>query len=267
MLEPRLVQLCAGDLLSAFKLPKVLYPLAWLPARRFAARLSQFDQLVGHRGLVEGGEFLQNQFSGGAVFSGIESLPRSGPLIIASNHPGMCDAMALWQAIGREDLKVIAAERELLKLLPNVSRRLIIVRQGSSESLRSASDHLAQGGALLTFPAGGIEPDPAVRPGFRESLKGWSPSIELLVKRTPSTALVPALVSGAISAEALRSPLIQWIQDGKERDWAGATLQILLRRMRRNRLSVSFGAPVQGGLSRIRESMVALLESNPELMP
>lgn len=265
--EQRLVQLCAGDLLSAFKLPRIFYPLAWAPARRFAARLNQFDRLVGDRGLVEGGRFLVDLYSGGARHHGREHLPETGPLVIAANHPGMCDAMALWQAIGREDLKVVAAERELLKLLPNVSQRLIIVKKGSSESVRAASDHLSQGGALLTFPAGGIEPDPAVRPGFSDSLKAWSPSIELLSRRTPSAAIVPALVSGAISLDAVESPLIKWIKDSRERDWAGATLQILLPQMRRNRIMVRFGPPLQGQLSDIQAAMLDLLAADPTLQP
>lgn len=264
--EARLIRLCASDLLSAFKLPRVLYPIALAPARRFAANLNSFDQLVGTTGIVAGGAFLLDLYSGGATFFGREHLQATGPMVVAANHPGMCDAMALWKGIAREDLKVMAAERELLKLLPNASSRLIIVKRGSSESLRSASDHLSKGGALLTFPAGGIEPDPALRTGLSDSLKTWSASLELLVKRTPSTVLIPALVSGAISATAIKSPLIRFIKDSSERDWAGATLQILARRMRQNQLRVAFGAPTKGELTEIQAAMLDLLNSSPNLL-
>ncbi len=99
------------------------------------------------------------------------------------------------------------------------------------------------------------------------SLTAWSPSIELLVRRTPSAAVVPALVSGALSADALESHLIKWIKDGKDRDWAGATLQILFKKLRGNRLSVCFGPRTPGELSAIQDGMLALLEARPDLLP
>ena len=49
--------------------------------------------------------------------------PARGPAIVVSNHPGLFDCLALFAAIGRDDLSTLAAERPLLAALPNFSRR------------------------------------------------------------------------------------------------------------------------------------------------
>ena len=82
-----------------------------------------------------------------------------------ANHPGMTDTVALLAALaGRPDLRVIAGDRPFLRALPHVARSLILLPEGGGAHLpvlRAAIAHLQQGGALLTFPAGCIEPDPA----------------------------------------------------------------------------------------------------------
>jgi len=57
------------------------------------------------------------------------------------------------------------------------------------------------------FPAGQIEPDPALHAGARESLDGWSPSVGVLARLAGGTRVVPAVVSGVLSAPAQRHPL------------------------------------------------------------
>jgi hypothetical protein len=63
---------------------------------------------------------------------GGERVPGEGPLLFLSNHPGLSDAVALFTAIARPDLRVIAAKWPLLDALPNTSRSLIMVTKGSS---------------------------------------------------------------------------------------------------------------------------------------
>jgi hypothetical protein len=266
-IDGNLVEVCANDLLTAFKLPPFFRWLAAIPAKRFARNLVHFDRLAGEQGIVPAGQFLVDAYSGGATWSGSETIPASGPVLIASNHPGMCDAMALWVAIGRSDLKVMAAERDLLKLLPHVSEKLIIVKPGTSDSIREASAHLRNGGALLTFPAGHIEPDPSLRTGSLRSFESWSASVDLLVRQVKGTILAPALVSGALSGKALASPFVRWMKTQKDRDWAGATLQILFPAYRRNRITVAFGSPVpQDSDSSLKAEMERLLRANPHLL-
>lgn len=57
--------------------------------------------------------------------------------------------------------------------------------------VRAAADHLRAGGALLTFPAGAIEPDPALRlADALTSLAGWRNATELFVRLVPETAVL-----------------------------------------------------------------------------
>ncbi len=138
------------------------------------------------------------------------ALPERGPLLVVSNHPGLYDALALFSAIGRDDLAVIAAERDLLLALPHVSRHLLAAKPGARAglSLRIAARHLARGGTLLHFPAGRIEPDPRLlaRERKEEALHPWMPGLDLLLalasRVRPDLVVVPAIVSGVVSLRA-----------------------------------------------------------------
>jgi hypothetical protein len=136
------------------------------------------------------------------------ALPRGGPLLVVSNHPGLYDALALFAAIGRDDLAVIAARRPLFAALPNVAARLLAVEPGAraATALRAAVRHLEQGGALLHFPAGRIEPDPRIAPHGTPLLAAWQPGVDLrgraLARLGPAAAAVPAIVSGVLSRRA-----------------------------------------------------------------
>ena len=106
------------------------------------------------------------------LVEGVDRVPREGPVLVVSNHPGLADAVALFATMPRDDLRVIAAERPFLSALPNTSRALIPVPDtptGRPGAVRVAARHLRRGGAVITFPGGKIEPDPAVLPGASEA--------------------------------------------------------------------------------------------------
>lgn len=257
-----LEELCVRDLLAAFKLtdkPGPWKQLARIPARRFAQKVRNFDNLAGREGLRAAGQYILNLFTREVQAGGVAQLPLHGPLIVASNHPGMTDAMALWTSIPRDDLKIIAADRDLLRCLPGIRPHLILMTAGSISAFREAKRHLLGGGCLLTFPAGKIEPDPTVRSGAQESLREWSSGTVLLAQRVPGTVLVPAFVHGVISREATQHPLLRYLKDEKDRDWAAATLQILLPKYRRLKVSVNFGLPVQPCQPALQKEMLQLI--------
>jgi hypothetical protein len=135
--------------------------------------------------------------------------PARGPVVVVSNHPGLFDALALFAAIDRDDLAVLAARRPLLEALPNVRRRLVVIDPGvlGGLALRGALRHLRAGGALLHFPAGRIEPDPRVAPPGAPLLAPWKPGLDALlaaaVRALPELRAVPAAVSGVLSRRAL----------------------------------------------------------------
>ncbi len=244
--SPELVRLCAEDLLRAYKLERFRVPLA-LPAKAIGGRIARLahecDRIVGAEGLVSGGHFLLERFASKVETFG--AIPREGPVLLASNHPGMMDAIAIWTELGREDLKIIAAERDLLDHLPNIRERLLISAPGESRVLYEASAWLQQGGAILTFPAGKIEPDPDVSPLAVESLQTWSTSLMILLRRNPAAKLVPVGVRGCLNRDAIGHPLLRAFRDQRDRDWAAATLQILLPRYRKTQIRVGFGPPAE----------------------
>jgi 1-acyl-sn-glycerol-3-phosphate acyltransferase len=242
------------DLIAAFKLDRLgwargaLELLCWAPARRFSRQLVVFDQIVADQGLPAAGRYILERFAHSFAAIGREHVPDTGPLLVVANHPGMADAMALWEGLGRVDLKIIAAERPLLRALPNTARHLIYVDEGSASgrtgALRAAAAHLRRGGALLTFPAGHIEPDPTVRAGAAESLRRWSPSVALFARLAPATLVLPAAVGGVISTTAQRNPAARLFRSQRDRDWAAATLQILAPAYRDVHTRVAFGPPI-----------------------
>jgi len=89
---------------------------------------------------------------------GQSNVPKEGPLLIISNHPGTYDSIAISAALPRNDLKIIAGGYPFLRQLPAASQHLIFVSSDIQErmtSLRNAIRHLQQGSSLLIFPSGG----------------------------------------------------------------------------------------------------------------
>jgi hypothetical protein len=136
-------------------------------------------------------------------------VPREGPLVIVANHPGLFDALTLFAAVDRRDLAILAARRPLLDALPNIRRQLLSIdtEPGTSLSLRRAIRHIRDGGALLHFPAGQIEPDPRVTPAGEPLLCPWKPGLDVILaaaaRTRPDVRVLPALTSGVISRRAL----------------------------------------------------------------
>ncbi len=242
----------ALEILAAFKLDRLgLFRhlakfLACFPARRLSRRILRFDDLVGQQGWAAAGRYMLNEFSGTTSIEGRRHVPRRGALLVVANHPGMVDAMAIAVALEcRPDLKIVASERNIFQFIPNVRSRLFFVRpQAGIQTglLRDATKHLRQGRALLTFPAGTIEPDPSLR--VADPLSHWSDSAELLVRLVPETVVLPIAVSGVISRTAHQHRIPRCFADQKEREWAAATLQILCPRLRDTQTRVVIGEPI-----------------------
>lgn len=248
-----LTRINTNDLLKAFGLEQVqwgrqwLAALCWWPARQFAHKIVRYDALVGQAGLRAGGQWALQAFDAPLRVIGQGHVPSAGPVLLLANHPGMTDTVALFASIPRPDLRVIAARRPFLNTLPHTSDRLIYVNEHAHSNLaaiRAVTAHLRNGGALLTFPAGHIEPDPAVLPGARASLQDWSESIALFARLAPATQIVPVLVSGVLSTRAQRTPLRLLRRTKKDQEWLAATLQIMIPAYRPACVQVAFGPPL-----------------------
>lgn len=238
--EQALVEINIEDMLTSFGIQK--WRLGrWLakrlfdyPARKFARHVLDFDRGVAESGLTSGSQRMLPEYVRSLTINGQENLPQRGAVLILSNHPGMADTLALFAALRRPDLRILAAERPFLRALPATASYLFFVpenEQNRGEVIRQTAAHLRAGGAVLTFPAGKIEPDPKILPGALESLNEWSISTGLFVRLIPGLPVLPVLVSGVIAAASLRHPLTLLRRRVEDQRRLAATLQILMREL------------------------------------
>jgi 1-acyl-sn-glycerol-3-phosphate acyltransferase len=244
-------------------------------AEKFARQVLDYDADVETGGLAEGSRRILSQFVGRVILEGEGNIPRSGPVVILSNHPGMTDTVALFASIPRADIRILAAARPFLRLLEATSRRLIFVPEGPEsrfEVLRTAAEHLRNQGALLTFPAGKIEPDPAVLPGSVDSLAGWNPSIGLFSRMVPGLMIVPVIVSGVIARQAVFHPLTRLRRSRSERESLGASLQLLMNELKPDlwpvTVRVRFAPPISASeLTALRDPALITAEIVSQITP
>lgn len=130
------------------------------------------------------------------------SLPRSGPVLIVSNHPyGAIEALLIADAVGRirRDLRFLANEG--LKVLPELAPLIIgtdplAVTPRNLRSIRECDAHLAAGGVLAMFPAGRVSyrrPD-----GLGLADGAWNRVVGRLALRNEAT-IVPVHFAGGNS--------------------------------------------------------------------
>jgi hypothetical protein len=248
-----LTEINIDDMLNAWGLHQarmgrgLLRALARPPSAEFARQMCTFDEAVGEAGLQAGGAMLCRRYTGGVRAAGLEYVPAGGPALILSNHPGLCDTVALFAAIPRHDLRVIALDRPFLRALPNTVRYLDLLPDdvGARAGItRSVVRYLRKGGAALTFPAGHIEPDPLALPGAAASLDSWSESIGLLARLVPQMWIVVVMVGGVYTPAALRNPLSCLRRKRQDRELLAAALQLAWRPYQRNVIDVAFALPL-----------------------
>lgn len=251
-----LTEITLDDMVASFGcehwplLTRGLRRLLRRPARMFAEQMVEFDSNMGRFGLPEAARLTQARYVREVQVVADAPLPR-GPFLALANHPGMTDTLSLFSALDRNDLKVIALDRPFLSSLPHTNERLFYVRRDRAAScarlVRQVSTHLRNGGAALTFPAGHIEPDPAVYDGAIESLATWTDSVGLFIRLAPETPVVPIVVRGVVWRAAARQPLLLFRRTREERERLAATCQLLAHvvcHMRPVTVRVRIGRPI-----------------------
>jgi hypothetical protein len=232
------------------RLAGALRRLFHAPARKFARQMLDFDRAAANGNLAGAARKALPSYVRDVRIFGRENLPASGPVIVLANHPGMSDTLCLFAAINRADLRIIAVDRPFLRALPNVSDHLFYVSEEATHrmgAVKRTSAHLRAGGAVLTFPAGEIEPDPAVYDGAVESLAAWTDSAGVFLRFAPQAVIVPALVRSAVWERAARHPLTRLRHTREEREGLAAALQLtahLLFEVHPVTVSVQFAAPI-----------------------
>lgn len=199
------------------------------PAQTFAQHVIEYDDKVGEAGIVEGGWNLTRRYDKDLRIIGADRIPESAFLAL-SNHPGMTDTVALFAALNRPDLRIIALDRPFLNALPHTTSHLFYVHDDPAKRMtlvRQVSAHLKKGGAILTFPAGHIEPDPDVYPGAVESLKEWTDSVGVFVRMAPDAAILPVLVRSVVAKKYAHHWLLRIKKTKEEREKLATALQLL----------------------------------------
>jgi hypothetical protein len=201
-------------------LRRLIGPIFRSPIGRFSRLAADFENAVARQGLHLAIRDFMSQFIAGIDLIGAEAIPAGGPLLIAANHPAAYDFFLIAATLPRDDLKLVASNIKILRRLPATAEHFIFISSGEvmgdthsrMAAVRASVRHLKQGGALLIFPTGTVDPDPAVNPeGARQALDNWSPSLDLLVRHVPETKIVVTIVSGVLSTRWYHSP-VTWLR-------------------------------------------------------
>lgn len=252
-----LTKINLDDLVNAFgwqNLPflrQLARRLFFKPAQTFARQMLQFDSDIGARGLAEAACLAERYYVRAVHVVNAHLLP-NGPFLALSNHPGVTDTLAVFAALGRAELKVIALNRPFLLSLPNLSKHLFYVTDDPNERVtlvRQVSKHLRSGGSALTFPAGHNEPDPDIYPGAVESLKSWTDSVGVFIRLAPETAVVPICVRGVSWERTAHHPLTRLRRTQDDRQLLASAMQLLSNVMFNDRsvtVRVQIGKPITG---------------------
>jgi hypothetical protein len=209
---------------------RLLGPFLRIPATRFARLIAGTDAVVGRSTMTEGAQWLLSQLVAGVKVRGAKTIPAVGPLLVASNHPGAYDSVAIIANLPpRTDLMVLASDVPFLRRVPNIGAHTIYVSpdpHARMGAIRAMIRHLEAGGAVMTFGSGLVDPDPDLLPGAAEALEIWYESLAIALRRVPETQVVVAIVSSVVSPQYMRSPLVRLKPEGWERRKLAEFLQI-----------------------------------------
>jgi len=234
----------------------LLRPVARRVAREFAA----CDEVFATRALPEAARWTLDHFSASVEVAGLDLIPRRGPILLVANHPGLTDAVALIAALDRPDLRIVAADYPFLHAMRGLGPRLIFLDASRASQLgwiRAVGRDLRQGSVVLLFPAGGLEPDPAVL-GFERALLSWSDSVGLIARLSPDAQIVPAAVTGVLSQRAFDHPLTRIRRTPRDRQRVATLLQMIDARCRPVTVRIAFGAPLTAERGRGESGALAL---------
>jgi len=241
----------AMGLPSSSWLRRILWPLAWPPAQRFARIAASADRCVAEHGFREAANRMLYRFVQRVAVWGAEYIPTQGPLLVASNHPGSVDSLAIAASLPRDDLKIVVSGAPFFHGLTCASQHLLYAPEnvnGRMLVLRNAVRHLGNGGAVLIFPTGLVDPDPAVFPFASQSVEAWSSSVAWMLDKVPATRLLITVVSGVLARECWRNPLVRLRESMWEKQKLAEFIQIIQQLVFGRRFplipQVAFGQPL-----------------------
>lgn len=234
-----------------------LIELVFGKAARSATTVAMdLDRVVGEGGHAAGARWFLPRFVKSHDARGIENIPSSGPFVIAANHPGSIDAVAITAHSTRRDLKFIIGDIEFFKYMPHSCEGFIFAPPksdtgGRMHVVREAIRHLQSGGGLLIFPRGGIEADPEFMPNADGEFHHWSRSLEIFLKHVPHLQILITIVSGVIAPAAMKNPITWFRKERPDRQRLAFVYQLSRQLLSGKQLfdlkpRVTYGEIVQG---------------------
>ena len=254
-------------------LRRILGPLFYLPANHLAQIAASLEDEAPRTGISGAAHRVLPDLSVLVTTYGIENIPSEGPLLLVSNHPGAYDSVVVTSSIPRRDLKLVVSDVGFTHALVNCSQDFIFVSTDPTErmvSLRASIQHLHNGGALLIFPNGEVEPDPAIMPGAEKTIQGWPPSIEIMLRKAPGTRLQLVIVSGVIMSRFIHNPLTRIRRMPYHQQKMAELLEILQQMLFPRSLEfhpcVSFARPILVSELPASEMMPAIIQRARQLL-
>jgi hypothetical protein len=205
-------------------------PLLRIPIRRMTDTLVDVDENIAQLGLSAAIERQLGGFVAEYRVSGSVTVPKEGPLLIACNHPGSYDMPILSTVMKRDDLKTVASNITVFRQLPNIMEHFILISRDPHVrmvTVRNCLRHLSEGGALLIFPRGEVEPDRSVIPGSLPDFENWSPSLELFLRKVPSTRVLAVFASGVLSPRWFNSRFVRMWKKPAQRQKVSEIFQVI----------------------------------------
>jgi hypothetical protein len=187
----------------------ILRPLVWKIMVNFSEIMTNFNTRVVQDGVQKASAWFITHFVDRVKALGFENIPREGPLIVVSNHPGAYDTMVILSRVPRDDIKIISSDIPFLGKFPAAQKHLIFAKSDPQNRMgvaRKAIQHLKSGGALLVFARATMDPDPAFMPGAEQELENWSSSLGLFLRTVPDTKIAISVISGILIPRFLKHP-------------------------------------------------------------
>ena len=208
----------------------VFSPIFWLPTDRFSRFGSNFDKLVAKSGFNNAIKNALAFLVGDVEVHGGNNIPKNGPLLVVSNHPGTYDAVTVVAQIPREDVKIVSSDIPFIQNMRNAKRHFLFATRDTYKRMiliKRAIRHLESGGAIFIFPSGHIDPEPAFMPEAMKELETWSRVVEIFLRKVPVTNIQVAIVSNVLSPKYMENPLTRLRKERRDRQRIAEFLQVI----------------------------------------
>ena len=209
---------------------KVFSPIFWLPTDRFSRFGSNFDALVAKSGFNKAINNALTFFVGDVEVHGGNNIPKTGPLLVVSNHPGTYDSVVIAAHLPRDDVKIVSSDIPFIQKMRNANRHFLFTTRDTYKRMiliKRAIRHLKSGGAILIFPSGHIDPEPAIMPEAMKELETWSRVVEIFLDKVPETNIQVAIVSNVLSKKYFKNLLTRLRKHWRDRQRIAEFLQVI----------------------------------------